>query len=163
MGIISLIIDAIWFILPAYFANAAPVVFAKILRHRNLPMDFGIKIKGKFIFGPGKTWGGFFGGLLTGTIIGIFQGRILEGFLLSVGALCGDLFGSFIKRRLNLPRGTSIPILDQLGFVIFALLFVSFATKILFEILVIILLMTPLLHLGMNVLAYLLKLKKEWY
>ena len=41
----------------------------------------------------------------------------------SLGALVGDLVGSFVKRRVGLERGAQAPLLDQLGFYVFALLF----------------------------------------
>ena len=162
-NILQLIIDALWFILPAYFANASPVIGAKLLGKYNYPMDFNIKIRSKPLLGPGKTWGGFLTGILVGSAIGFLQARPLAGFLLSLGALIGDAFGSFIKRRLGLERGKSFPLLDQLGFVVFALLFVSFVELPTLPEFAAILILTPAIHLGTNAAAYLLKLKKEWY
>jgi CDP-2,3-bis-(O-geranylgeranyl)-sn-glycerol synthase len=163
MAISDLIVQALWFILPAYFANSTPVLFGKIFKGK-FPMDFGSVLKdGHPVFGPGKTWPGFFGGLLVGTLTGFLQGRILAGILLSFGALLGDLVKSFFKRRFNITRGKSWPVIDQLDFLIGALLFVSVVEKPGLGIIIVLLLLTPLLHLATNVIAYLLKLKKEWY
>lgn len=163
MDILNLIIAAIWFILPAYFANASPVVFGKISKGK-WPIDFNKKFKdGQPILGRGKTWPGFFGGLLVGTVIGALQGVLLIGFLLSLGALLGDLVKSFFKRRLKVARGKSLPLADQLDFIIGALLLVSIVQVPSWEIIITLLILTPLIHLGANTTAYLLKLKKEWY
>ena len=53
---------ALWFIFPAYCANAAPVIFGG-----GKPMDFGKKFfDGKPFLGAHKTFRGF----LAGTIVG---------------------------------------------------------------------------------------------
>ncbi|MGC9058223.1 MAG: CDP-2,3-bis-(O-geranylgeranyl)-sn-glycerol synthase [Candidatus Nanoarchaeia archaeon] len=162
-NLLTILLNSILFILPAYFANASPVIWAKLLGKHNLPIDFNKTWNGKPIFGQGKTWGGFVGGVLTGTFVGLLQSRLLAGFLLSFGALLGDLVGSFIKRRLGLARGQALPGLDQLGFVVFAVLFCALVEKPSIPMLITIFVLTPLAHFGTNVLAYILHLKKEWY
>jgi hypothetical protein len=58
---LSLIIDALWPILPAYIANSA-VLFAG-----QTPVDLGKSfVDGKRILGPGKTLKGLIGGTLAG-------------------------------------------------------------------------------------------------
>jgi CDP-2,3-bis-(O-geranylgeranyl)-sn-glycerol synthase len=163
MELLNLVITAIWFILPAYFANATPVIFGKIFRGK-WPIDFNKKFPdNQPILGHGKTWPGFFGGLIIGTAVGFLQGYLLIGFLLSLGALLGDLIKSFFKRRLKVARGKSLPLADQLDFVIGALLLVSIVQMPSLATVIILLIITPLIHLGANTTAYLLKLKKEWY
>ncbi|MHA2074345.1 MAG: CDP-archaeol synthase, partial [Candidatus Hodarchaeales archaeon] len=49
---------------------------------------------------------------------------LLIGFLLGFGSLLGDLIGSFIKRRRGLQRGESFLFMDQLGFLLTALILV---------------------------------------
>jgi CDP-2,3-bis-(O-geranylgeranyl)-sn-glycerol synthase len=80
-----------------------------------------------------------------------------------VGALTGDAFGSFVKRRFSFERGKSLPGLDQLGFLVFAILFAYPLAKISLLQIVFLLILTPFLHIGTNAVAYLLKLKEEWY
>jgi CDP-2,3-bis-(O-geranylgeranyl)-sn-glycerol synthase len=101
--------------------------------------------------------------LIIGTTVGALQGVLLIGFLLSLGALLGDLVKSFFKRRLKVARGKSLPIADQLDFVIGALLLVSIVQVPSLATIIIVLILTPLIHLGANTIAYWLKLKKEWY
>ena len=152
------LLQASWFILPAYFANASPVIAYKLLGKYNLPIDFGRKI-----FGPGKTWGGLLFGILIGTLVGFLQGNLQLGILLSLGAHTGDLVGSLIKRRLGFERGNAFPGMDQLGFLAFAILFAYPIAKPSLVQILILLILTPAIHVGANVVAFLLKLKKEWY
>ncbi|MDH5438822.1 MAG: CDP-2,3-bis-(O-geranylgeranyl)-sn-glycerol synthase [Candidatus Bathyarchaeota archaeon] len=160
---------ALCFILPAYCANAAPVIFGG-----GTPIDFGKTfLDGKPIFGSHKTVRGFFAGLIVGTLVGFvqnaavqfnvlfgFQFSVLLGFVLSLGALVGDLFDSFIKRRLGFPPGSLFIIADQLDFVVGALLF-SFLVPPLpdLHIILIILIITPPIHLVTNFLAFRLGVK----
>jgi CDP-2,3-bis-(O-geranylgeranyl)-sn-glycerol synthase len=165
--LLQLLGEAVWFILPAYVANATPVVLGG-----GTPIDGGRLFRdGRPIFGSGKTIRGVVAGLVAGSLVGVAQGVLvgqlythaLLGVLLAAGALVGDLAGSFIKRRLNIPRGGSAPVLDQLGFVVFALLFVSPLRLIERDIIIIILIITPPIHLATNFVSYVLGLKSRPY
>jgi CDP-2,3-bis-(O-geranylgeranyl)-sn-glycerol synthase len=167
MYLLNLLGSAIWFILPAYVANAAPVVFGG-----GSAIDGGKKfIDGRPILGPGKTVKGFAAGLAAGSLIGFIQtilaggSRIyaLVGILLTIGALIGDLFGSFIKRRLGFPRGKAAPGLDQLGFLVFAILFASPLMTPTLEIFIALLFITLLIHPATNYCGYKLGLKEKPY
>ncbi|HII61082.1 CDP-2,3-bis-(O-geranylgeranyl)-sn-glycerol synthase [Pyrococcus horikoshii] len=162
------LLEAFWYILPAYFANSSPVVLGG-----GTPIDFGKKWRdGRRILGDGKTWRGFFGGLIVGTIIGIVQYFLLPeyygslgiaielAFLLSLGTLVGDLIGSFIKRRLNMPRGYPAVGLDQWGFLIAALCFAYPVKTIPTGEVLFLLVITPLIHWGANIFAYKMGWKK---
>ena len=108
----------LWFILPAYMGNTTPI-FVKKLKFLDQPVDFGFKIKGKRLFGQNKTWRGLFFGSLAGIFTGLCQARgIRVGFVLGLGALLGDLLGSFIKRRLNMAPGEPHVLLDQTPYVL---------------------------------------------
>lgn len=165
--LLQLLGSAIWFILPAYVANATPVVLG-----RGTPIDGGRLFRdGRPIFGAGKTIRGFVAGLIVGSIVGVAQGIVVGqpcnyamlGLLLALGALIGDLLGSFIKRRLNIPRGGAAPVLDQLGFVVFALLFASPVMLPSWEVILIILIITPPIHLATNFVGYKLGFKSRPY
>jgi len=152
---------ALYFILPAYCANAAPVIFGG-----GTPIDFGKKfLDGKPIFGSHKTIRGFFAGLAVGTLVGLvlnaaFEFNVLLGFMLSLGALVGDLFDSFVKRRLGFPPGSLLLVADQLDFVVGALLFSLTVPPLLdLRTVLIVLIITPPIHLATNFLAYLLGVK----
>ena len=159
------ILRAIIFFMPAYVANAIPTLLGG-----GKALDFGRDfIDGRRIFGDGKTWRGSIAGILAGIIY-----KVLENFVagkhafhdlhvaaaLASGAILGDVFASFVKRRLGYERGEAAPLLDQLDFVIGAFFVASFFTEISVSVVVIIFVITPFLHIFINVLGYILK-KKE--
>ncbi len=166
MDIAILIIEALKFIFPAYCANAAPV-----LAGGGKPMDFGKNFfDGKPIFGTNKTFRGFFFGLAIGILVGLveslvfsypFPFSILFSVLSPLGALCGDLAGAFLKRRLGIAPGGLLPLIDQVDFVVGAILFSLPLGMIYWELAVTVILITPPIHLLTNFLAYKLKLKKN--
>jgi CDP-2,3-bis-(O-geranylgeranyl)-sn-glycerol synthase len=119
MPMMDEIIKLFIFILPAYIANATPVLLGG-----GAKMDFGRNFKdGKRLLGDGKTWRGFFSGVLAGTLAGFFLNSTKLGFLLAFGALVGDTLGSFIKRRIGIAGGKPSFALDQLMFLFVALAF----------------------------------------
>lgn len=169
-------IKAIFILIPAYAANGFPPL-AKGKR----PIDFGRKFfDGKRIFGNGKTFEGFFLGLIAGTSYGILEFIIspdlncyanlhgvtlptmtpLVAFMIVFGALIGDLGGSFIKRRMGMKRGADALLLDQENFVVGALLFSYWFTEISVWMILIMFIITPVIHRFTSIIGYLLKLKK---
>ncbi|MCD6591114.1 MAG: CDP-2,3-bis-(O-geranylgeranyl)-sn-glycerol synthase [Candidatus Aenigmarchaeota archaeon] len=171
-------IEAVWLMWPAYGANGLCV-----LARGKRPIDFGWKLRGKPILGPGKTWEGFALGVLIAVLVASFQMFAFEflpwdlspvhldivpmspflGFVIGLGAMVGDLGGSFVKRRLGIPRGKPAPLLDQLDFIIGMFVFLAFVTPIKWEWVVILLILTPAVHLAANGIAYLVKLKSVPY
>lgn len=187
MDVLTIIIYSIYLMIPAYFSNGSALVFGG-----GTPMDFGKNAwDNRRLIGDGCTWRGLIGGGLLGMVVGgilgllasygiatyyfnlsasqitLISGNIPQGLLmgglLGFGALIGDAIGSFIKRRLNFERGKPVPLLDQLDFVVFALLFVSFVINLSWEMILIILFVSIFLHLGANIFAYLINLKDVWY
>ncbi|MCJ7793606.1 CDP-2,3-bis-(O-geranylgeranyl)-sn-glycerol synthase [Candidatus Bathyarchaeota archaeon] len=162
MEITLLIIEALKFIFPAYCANATPVLAGGGTR-----MDFGKNFyDGKRILGDNKTFRGFFFGLAIGIMVGLiecslFDFPILFSVLTPLGALLGDLAGAFFKRRLGIAPGGSLPIVDQVDFVVGAVVFSVPLAMISWELAVTVLLITPPIHLFTNFLAYKMKLKSN--
>ena len=118
------ILETIWFLLPAGVANSMPVIAAHLrwLSSFNRPVDLGLKFRGRRVLGDNKTWRGLIVGIISGSVTGLLQGSFTIGLLLSVGALAGDVTGSFIKRQLNIvPGGRWVPF-DQIDFMLGALL-----------------------------------------
>lgn len=178
----------IYFMLPAYLANVSALVFGG-----GKPLDFGRNFRdGRRIIGNGVTWKGTIIGTLIGTIIGIIQGSIsvyygnifnlipgimiiqgpiptsivqgaVIGLFLGGGALIGDAVGSFMKRRIGIERGNPAPFLDQLDFVVGALVFASLIVFIPLNMIIIILIISIVLHLLTNMIAYLIGMKDVWY
>ena len=162
MIIATLIIEAMKFIFPAYCANAVPVITGG-----GTPMDFGKKFfDGKRIFGNNKTFRGFFFGFAVGMAVGLvelilFDYPFLFAVLSPLGALLGDLTAAFLKRRLGIAPGGLLPIIDQVDFVVGALLFSLPLAIISWELALAVIVITPPIHLLTNFLAYKLKLKKN--
>ncbi len=181
LGIVC--ITVLYFLLPAYISNSGGLIFGG-----GEPLDFGkTDSKGNRWIGDGVTWKGFIGGTLLGTTVGAIQGYygptllalygnvivtpiavgipngIIIGFLLAFGALVGDALGSFLKRRLGIGRGKPAPILDQIDFLIVALLFASLVVKFDLGFVIISVILTLIIHLIANTGAYLLGIKDVWY
>jgi CDP-2,3-bis-(O-geranylgeranyl)-sn-glycerol synthase len=173
-----LLLKTIWLLIPAYTPNNFAVVFGG-----GIPIDLGKNfVDGKRILGDGKTIRGFIFGVLGGILCGTIQFN-LENFLgiaffsslsfpdafvlvssLSFGSLSGDLLGSFIKRRIGIKRGQALPFFDQLTFLVVAFLFAYTFSPFfhhLFTIKVIVaaIIITPILHLLTNYIAFKLGLK----
>lgn len=175
--------QAVWLMLPAYVANMSAVKVGG-----GAPMDFGRVLRdGQRVFGPGKTWRGFFLGGLLGSLAGAVlhvaspaAGGVLTDFGgrgwplvvvgLAFGALLGDAAKSFVKRRLGKERGASWLGPDQLDFVLGAWA-LALGTGALAQALglaaenwllatltlpvaLVVLVITPLLHLGTNWLGH---------
>ncbi len=171
MSLFNEIFNALYYIFPAYCANASPVIFGG-----GKPVDCGRKfLDGKPIFGSHKTYRGLISGLLIGTLVGWIQeflapnipnvnfpkGSTFLGFVLSLGALFGDLMGSFVKRRFDLKPGSPLPIIDQIDFVIAALFFASLVDPFSLSIskAIMIIALTFPIHFLANFIAYMLHLK----
>lgn len=137
MGVGFAVLQAFWFFLPAYVANPFAVLFGG-----GRPIDGGrVLADGYRLFGEGKTWRGFGGGVGAAILVGLLQwgaatavepelsfGPFPVGLtpivLLPIGALLGDLLGSYIKRRMGKPKGARTAGLDWYDFYLgaFALL-----------------------------------------
>jgi CDP-2,3-bis-(O-geranylgeranyl)-sn-glycerol synthase len=162
MYIATLIVEALKFIFPAYCANAVPVIAGG-----GTPMDLGKNFTdGKRVFGNNKTFRGFFFGLAIGIAVGlmevmVFNYPLLFSVLSPLGALLGDLTAAFLKRRLGIAPGGLLPIIDQVDFVVGALLFSLPLAIIYWQLAVAVLIITPPIHLLTNFVAYKLKLKKN--
>jgi CDP-2,3-bis-(O-geranylgeranyl)-sn-glycerol synthase len=167
MDIALLIVEALKFIFPAYCANAVPVIAGG-----GSPMDFGKNFfDGKPIFGKNKTLRGFFFGLAVGVFVGlveslVFSYPVLFSVLSPLGALFGDLAGAFLKRRLGIAPGGLLPVIDQIDFVVGAILFslplFSLPLTITYwELAIAVIIITPPIHLLTNFLAYKSKLKEN--
>jgi len=152
---------------PCYVANAVPVIVAKVLR-RTHPLDGGVRfVDGRRLLGNGKSVEGFIAGVAAGTLVGLVLqpsglSSIERAFLLSLGSMVGDSLGSFVKRRVGLERGAPAPLLDQLSFLLVALLAYQLAFSDLpLEVAAILVIATPPIHLLANFLAYKAGLKNR--
>ncbi len=159
------LLTSIIIVLPAMVANSTALILG----------GSGPLISERY-FGKNKTIRGYisavFGAMLTSLFLyeltrhGILAlplngpaVYIIIGFLQGNGAMFGDLLGSYIKRRNKILEGEELKIIDQIGFIVFAIIFTI--PIYVFEMLdiVIILLLTYGLHKTTNLLAYNLHMK----
>lgn len=170
MPFLLLILGSLYFFLPAYFANMAPVLF------RGLP--FGSKPINEKLFGKNKTWRGLIIAPVTGVLIFSLQKylyaqgftalalidyadfSLLLGLLLGGGAILGDLAKSYFKRKRKIEPGKPWLGWDQLDFVIGGLLFSFFFYVPKIEVIVILLIASPFLHIAVNYIGNLLGISK---
>ena len=164
--IFQAIIKTLLLILPSYVANASPLLAVKIVK-RQTPIDRGkYFIDKRRVLGNGKTIEGSIAGITMGILCSVglhfLQLQSLEGgIVMSIGAILGDLLGSFIKRRIGIPRGKPLPIIDQLSFLLVAeAMYWLFLGPIPLYILVTSIILTLILHPLTNAIAYLIGLKQ---
>ena len=166
--------QAFWIVAPAYAANAFPPLVGG-----KRPLDFGKRLGKNRIFGDGKTWEGTFFGIVFGVFFGILQIVVQSRsdvptefsflmkmnltlvVLIAVGAIIGDIIGAFIKRRLGIPRGAPLLPLDQLDFLMGAIVFASFVTTMWLESIIFLFIVTPLIHWLANLIGYRYRVKRE--
>ncbi|MFH2020451.1 MAG: CDP-archaeol synthase [archaeon] len=144
-GIILKIVQAIWYILPAYLANMSPVFAKKLFSGFSTPVDFGRKFGGSPLFGRNKTYRGLISGTVVGILVALLQQYLYRfnsiqkislvnyhniniigfGIYMGFGALIGDLAKSFIKRRIGIAPGKSWIPFDQTDFLVGAMIMSS--------------------------------------
>ncbi len=160
--------------LPAYFANMAPVMMKNTFRFLAKPIDLNLRFMGKPLFGKNKTFRGLIFAVIFAMIIFYIQktigyNSIIDysqyslwlGFLLGFGAIIGDLVESFFKRQLNISSGKPWIPFDQIDFVLGALFFSLFVFLPTWQAVVTIIVMSPVLHIIVNHSAYFLRIRKE--
>ena len=101
----------------AVVANAAPVVCSLLMGQRwNTPVDGGLELYDQRpLLGPSKTLRGLLASLLATALVAPMLGLSpFTGAAFASLAMLGDIFSSFLKRRLGIAPGRSVPVLDQL-------------------------------------------------
>jgi CDP-2,3-bis-(O-geranylgeranyl)-sn-glycerol synthase len=158
-------LNSLYFIVPAYIANATPTIFGG-----GNSIDLGKKFfDGERILGANKTIKGFLSGFIYGFLSAIILHVIFNSYsllicaLIPCGSLCGDLLGAFMKRRLKFKPGFPLPLIDQLDFILGGLLFSYPFIRFNMEIFFIIILITPPIHLLTNMIAYFFKIKDKYW
>lgn len=98
-------------------ANATPVLARKVFKQRFAwPLDGGVRFfDAQPLLGPSKT----LRGVLLSVVMTALGGELLGlgwqvGALTGAMAMAGDLFSSFIKRRMKLPSSSKATGLDQI-------------------------------------------------
>jgi len=106
-------------------ANGTPVIARNIFAERFAwPLDGGIKsFDGQPLFGSSKTVRGVVLSVLVTGAGGALMGLGWKvGVVIGTLSMAGDLFSSFLKRRMKLPPSSRAPGLDQVPESLFPLL-----------------------------------------
>ncbi len=135
---VNLILQVVWFLIPAGVANLVPPIAARVLPKWKSPMDFGLQWRGKQLLGAHKT----LRGLITGTGMGALAHQLqitlarhfngLDelalapqfyqywwlGAWLGFTALLGDAVKSLVKRQLGIAPGKPWLPWDKIDWVI---------------------------------------------
>ena len=179
MSLAATVAVAVWTMLPAYVPNNVAV-----LAGGGRPIDGGHRWNDRRVLGDGKTWRGTAFGTLAGVALALalngVASTVSDGLgvglptfplaamvALAFGAMLGDILASFLKRRTGRERGAAFPLVDQLDFVVVALALTALAAPTWFtdiftlDVVVAVLVITPLLHVLTNGIAYGLGLKNE--
>lgn len=177
------VLSCLYFFLPAYFTNMTPPLIkrAGLFSFIAKPVDFGKKISGTPILGSHKSWRGVIFGIIVGILIVLLQAQLykfqfikeislidyskinilLFSFLISSGAVFGDLSSAFIKRRLKKEPGQRFIPFDQTNYVAGAFIFLQpffeFDLIVWFTIFV----LTFFLHIIVNRIGYMLGLNQN--
>ena len=189
LSTINTIIIVLWVMGPAYIANSVAVLTGgRYPIDQGKVSSDGNRILGDGKTWSGLL-GGTLGGIIFGILLDSGEGRmaleqltgeefgkslwgnnpILTFALLSFGALFGDLTASYYKRRQNLQRGDKFTLLDMYDFIFMSLIlcFILQRNWLLSWILdgwmplFTILLLTPFLHRGVNIIGYNIGIKNE--
>ena len=169
-----------YLMLPAYFANMAPVIFKRI----NIfvcPIDFNKKLLGKPILGKNKTYRGLFFSVISSVIIALIQHYLynfdyfrtisffnyqrwfLFGLLMGFGAVFGDIAKSFLKRMAGIKSGNPFIPFDQIDFAIGSLLLIYMFKIITLRIILVSVVLSFVLHIIVNHIAYYAKIREEMW
>jgi len=182
---LQFIISCIYFFFPAYVTNMTPPLIKKagLFNFLDKPVDFNKKFLGQFVFGCHKSWRGVIFGILNGILFFWFQvwlyqfpfiknisflnysgiNILLFGFLISTGAVFGDLIFAFLKRRLRMKPGQRFIPFDQTNYVIGAFLFLNPFLELDISIWLSVFIITFFLHITVNRLGFHLGLhKNKW-
>jgi CDP-diglyceride synthetase len=114
-------------------ANGTPIVAKRIFGPRfSFPLDAGtIFFDGRPLFGHSKTIRGIVVSILVTTASAPLIGLDLTiGAIVAGAAMAGDLFSSFVKRRLNLPPSSQALGLDQVPESLFPMLACRYALSL---------------------------------
>lgn len=176
------LLSCFYFFLPAYFTNMTPPLIrrAGLFKFLDKPVDFGKKIGTAPIFGEHKSWRGVIFGIIVGISVAGLQywlyqfpfikdislidysqiNLLLFGFLISAGAIFGDIIFAFIKRRLKKEPGKRFIPFDQTNYVIGTFIFLQLCLKFSYSVWFTIFILTFFLHIVVNQIGYLLGLHK---
>lgn len=189
---IETILFTIWLFLPAGIANMFATA-SRLFPFTNWlakPVDLGKSYKRIRIFGDNKTFRGLIFGVIFGILAGIllkflylridfvqeqfdvskfiddgYDGFniIIFSFLISFGALLGDMIKSFFKRRSGIKPGASFFPFDQVDYILGSILFTLLYIQLPVVIYLLYALLYFTLHIIVKYVGYLVGVDKEGF
>lgn len=165
--IVHMILAALYLFLPAFAANAVPV----LVQHVPLLREWNTPIAPR-ILGTNKTWRGFVVGVGSALLVGACQAAaaswtyatpaihddvlrcLVAALLLGLGALIGDAVESAAKRCIGIAPGKALPVADNVDYVLGGLLFLAPLYLPILGVIVVLLVLGPLLSLFSNLFSY---------
>ncbi|RME79490.1 MAG: CDP-archaeol synthase [Methanobacteriota archaeon] len=149
-------IEVFLIFLPAYVANSFPVILGG-----SVPID---ELIGARVFGKHKTLLGFVSGISAGIITAYlispytplpFREAFMLGIITAIGAIVGDLVGSYIKRRYGMKEGSEF-LLDHIFFIVVAVSFVLAVNREVINLVdaLLFIALTFFIHKGANIVAH---------
>ncbi len=167
---------AVYFLIIPFAANAFPP-----LSKGRIPIDRGkLFVDGRRILGDGKTVEGFVFGMAGGIMFTYILSKMYDainitalsfgfsvprielwqGAVVAFFSLLGDVAGSFIKRRVGLERGAKFPVLDQLDFVVGAVVAYVLFFKISLLTIFFMCAIAFVIHRAGNIVGFVIKVKR---
>jgi hypothetical protein len=159
-------IDAARILALLFVANGAPIILDKVLGSRlGLPVDGGLIMPdGRPVFGPSKTLRGVAGALVFSAAVAPTLGfSARTGLLAGIGAMLGDLFSSFIKRRLGIRSSGMALGLDQIPESLIPLLLLRRDWELGVTAVLVLVLAFVVLELALSQLLFRLHIRREPY
>lgn len=178
----DLLIQVLWFLVPAGAANTIPPLAAKLLPHWSWPLDGGLSFRGRRLFGSHKTLRGLLAGLLFATLVHqlqcaaagqwmapaawavqpLFHQAWWLGPWLGLCALAGDAVKSFCKRQLDIAPGHSWFPWDQVDWILGTLAGSYWLLDLSLAFMLLSLAAGLLLSRAVRIIGYLLAINEEW-
>jgi hypothetical protein len=174
--------EIIYFIFPLLFAGLIHhllVIHYDLLSFLKLPIDGGIKFRGKPLFGKSKTLRGFvvvpilssIGMLLISKFITVDSAirPLALGFYTGLGYCLAELPNSFMKRRMGIPEGLKangrskflFSVVDQFDSILGALIVLTFFYPVTPELFLSLLIIGGLIHYIVDLCLYKYSYKKS--
>ena len=176
-----IILTALYYALPGMVANMFPLFGRNMLGPMAKPVDFGLKLRGKRLFGENKTIRGFVLGISGGVLTGFFQfllrdvhffssisyvdytlaNSIIIGAVFGFAALFGDAVESVMKRQTGIAPGKPFIPFDQLDYVLGIILFSFLLKPMTWQMMLALVIFGFLFHIAVTRIGFILKIRKE--
>lgn len=178
------LLSVVYFYLPGAVANIGANIarFIPFFAKMDAPIDGGFTWKGHRLVGEHKTWGGYWSGIFFGMTFGVLKVIVLDKywpgnlflqsdlvsgmflmFLLSFGALTGDILKSVVKRLLNIPPHSAWIPFDEIDHTLMAMVLVKLFFGVEWSVFFAVIGLYFFLHLATNVIGFWLKIKRVPY